>query len=943
METKANKNTLEIILDKKYAIRPFMTTDEIRNSNLMEIMDEKSKISIEEKLPYPIYINHDVDGEELMLKLEITDEKLSGIYITVERDMTSEEYHSGNIGNYAVVGNKQIPKLAGINQVEYRKVRELCKIYGKFPSEGNLTRSIKSLQDKIKKVSNEIEPINAEKAKLEEVINAFKAIDEIYSKYESSGFDENILNENLENIARYEKTKETLKTEGIKDEVELAKRIEKYEEDIEKLEKVRNNLIWESNQISDSYIAYQKYKEIGARKLRELKKEFICNLKAKDELKSICAYDKDKVTQYFYDEKIKVIDTNIEKLNKEIDAIGIVDELESDDNIDYLLEKISNNERYTKKNHPMNDVNRENEINKLVRSSIEDINENLYADLNAISELYNIESRMVGIQKEIDLKKDLIELQNEVKVLQEAKAKLEILDKYKPIMVTRDKHKDNELFKNSYEKKYEKEIKEYNKVESELKSLGISNWDDYNKKQSNHDAKEQELLKTKKISDKSGLDNVRVIDKITKYKSRRDDIIKNNSNLLYIDIDAYFEHKVKKEEGTKVVRESKSARRREDFDKILKEVKNVDEKVKLKEETKEQAKEEPKEEIKPKREIKPKEEIKPVVEEAPKKIENDIKKNEESNKTLKAAEDVSKVKQQKKEVKESKAKPAQAKSQVSNAKVKKQRPKRTFDQLKKELLCTLKAKDELKIISEYTKYDEVKNFCEGKLKQIETSIREVEKEISTMGVYGKSNVDDKINYMKEKFVFMSQVYNSSDREKYLKQYNSLKENQVREAVKEAIREMDLDTANEFKNINELYTIESKLAETQKGIDLKQEIISIEAEEKLLEEVKKKIDIVGKYSYFAAFASDAFYGNAYAKSFESQIEVYKKTQKELQELKITNKKQFKEAKKAYDIKRKKLSTDKNAEQVMNLNVNKEIEKIEGYRSKQNDIIKKLQTV
>lgn len=895
MEGKTNINTMELMLNDEYLIKPLMTIGEIKQSNLIEIMDEKSKINLEEDLPYPLFIKQVIDGEALSVRLDIVKERLMGIYIYLDQEGSLQSYSEGD-GDLGII---QIPQIEGINEVEHNKLQELCKIYGKFPSEDNLTGSIKSLQNKIKKISDEINAIISEKATLEEVDNAFKALDEIYNKYEVSGFDENILNENVDNIAKYEKTKELLKSTDINDEVELRNRIESYENKIGMLEQTQNNLNRESNQISDSYSAYQKYKDIGIRKLDQLKKEFLCNLKAKDELKTIFTYESDKITQQFCKEKIKTIDVNIENLDKEIKSIGIINEVVNDDNIEYFKQKVRDEERYLQQNHLLNDINKENDIKKIARNSMEDISSNMYNDLNVISELYNIETRISEIQKEIELKEDLIELQREAKILEDVKEKLEITDKYKPIITTRDKHKDNELFKNSYEKKYEKEIQEFNQAQSDLAELKINNWDEYNEAKDTYDKKEQEVLKTKSISEVEDLDNTKEFDKIAKYKSKRDDIIKKNSNLLDNDMEESSRLDDKTQE-TELDKDSLN-----ESEKSIENEKEVDK-------------------------------------------ESTVTKVEETNVAVKVTDNKNKAKQRKgiRDSKNNVTKTEQVQNnshvetnsnKANTEQVKVKKPK-TLGQLKNELICSLKAKDELNTVSIYSNDKEIKDFCENKIKELDLSIKNLDNEISPLGVLGKSEIDDKIKYLKEKL---------ADKKRYLREYVLLNdinmENQIKDIVKKIIVELDAEIGNEFKEINQLYTIQNEITEVQKGIDLKQQIIELEEEGKRLEDAKENLNTVSKYKHMMAFmttfSNDMFYDNVYQKSLDPQAQKYNQAQKELEEMKISNKKDYKESKKNYDSKKKRILSDKNVAQITNLDSAQELEKIENYKNKQNEIINK----
>jgi len=93
MGMKMDINTGELIIDEKYVIKPLMTVEEIRNSNLKEIMDEDSRVWLEKRPSHPIFIRTMIDGEEVSIELDII-KALVGINIKVDPLGVSECYHT---------------------------------------------------------------------------------------------------------------------------------------------------------------------------------------------------------------------------------------------------------------------------------------------------------------------------------------------------------------------------------------------------------------------------------------------------------------------------------------------------------------------------------------------------------------------------------------------------------------------------------------------------------------------------------------------------------------------------------------------------------------------------------------------------------------------------------------------------------------------------------
>lgn len=843
-----NINKAELIIDEKYIIKPLMTIEEIENSNLKKIIDKKSKIQLEEDTTYPLFIRRIVDGQEVNVKLDITKKRLAGIYITSNPDGISEYYNTDDKGKLGKINNIQILQIEGINEVEHKKVKELCNIYGRFPSEDNLDESVKNLQNKVKSISDQINDFNQKIINLESVEKANNAIEEIYNKYEESGFDENVLKENLDDIAKYEKVKETLKATDIKDNAEIRKTIEQHKSNIKKLEQTKNNLNVESKQISDSYNAYQKYKDIGTRKLNQLKKELLCNLKAKDELRNVFIHNNYKKIKVFCKEKIKEIDMSIENLDKEINIIGIRDKNKIDDKIDYIKQKLTDEKKYWEENNSLIDSREENEIKEIIKNAMEEMEPSVSDKLNAINELYNIENKIAEVEKEIELKEDVIELQEEGKILEIVKEKLEIMDKYKPIMAIMDDSLNNELFKESYEKKYGKKIKEYNQAKNDLELMEINNWDKYEEAKSAYDKKQKNLLEDKNVSEVTSVDNIKEFEKIVKYKSKQNEIVKKNSNLVNIVIDESFDICDKYDES---------------------------------------------------------------------KLDEDLLKDDETKNDLNVEDN-------------------QSSDSYSDSKKYEDIGENNLDQFKKELLCNLKGKDELTNIFVHNNDKSTQNFCKEKIKEININIENLDNKINIIGIADTSEIDDKIDYMKQKL---------TDEKRYLQENDLLndgdKENEIREITKNAMKDIDLNIWRELNVISELYNIQNEIIQVEKELELKENVLQLQQEEKRLEIAKEKLQIIDDNKYIMdtvhKYNNNNFVQNPYGNQFSKTIKKCNQAKSDLELMEIPNWDKYKEVKSIYDKKKKNLLVDKNGSNATRLDDTKQYQKIVNYKNKQNEII------
>lgn len=88
--------------------------------------------------------------------------------------------------------------------------------------------------------------------------------------------------------------------------------------------------------------------------------------------------------------------------------------------------------------------------------------------------------------------------------------------------------------------------------------------------------------------------------------------------------------------------------------------------------------------------------------------------------------------------------------------------------------------------------------------------------------------------------------------KYLEEYNSLndvsREKRIKAIIENCLVDLEPSLADEFREINELHSIQAKVAELQKVVDLKQQVIDLEQEGKDLENAKDNLGVINKYKY-----------------------------------------------------------------------------------------------
>lgn len=171
-----------------------------------------------------------------------------------------------------------------------------------------------------------------------------------------------------------------------------------------------------------------------------------------------------------------------------------------------------------------------------------------------------------------------------------------------------------------------------------------------------------------------------------------------------------------------------------------------------------------------------------------------------------------------------------------------------INKFKKDLLCRLKAKDELINIRENSESIEVKDVCEINIKNFDPSINRLEEEVKLNGDKYKEPIDDYIKYMKDK---ISDIKGYSEKEHPMK--DIMKEKSIQQIVEAVLK-----------------------------------VMKPEATENLLNTAKERLETLDKYkeivdTYNSKIVSKNSYGNKHA----SEIQEYNKAKKMLESIEINN--------------------------------------------------------
>lgn len=215
------------------------------------------------------------------------------------------------------------------------------------------------------------------------------------------------------------------------------------------------------------------------------------------------------------------------------------------------------------------------------------------------------------------------------------------------------------------------------------------------------------------------------------------------------------------------------------------------------------------------------------------------------------------------------------------------RPSLKLETVEKEILCQLKAKDELNFVFVQSKNDKIKEFCKEQLKEVDINIENLDKSMCENGELDKLIFDNNIVYLKEKVI---------DYKRYMSENNLLndinKEEEIKDIVINTLEEMNPVLTQKLKDINQLYNAEKKLAELRKenaeARMINDNLKELQKEKAILNTVKEKLVVLDKYKPIVdTYNSKILFKKSYRDKHSSEIQNYNKAKKYLDSMKINN--------------------------------------------------------
>ncbi len=291
-------------------------------------------------------------------------------------------------------------------------------------------------------------------------------------------------------------------------------------------------------------------KHLAQEQLLLKEKLFYC-LKSKDDLITLSSKTKDEKVRRYCSQQINQIDKQINKYQDAVNASAeLIGELEStlyDHKIEYLLNKtqlttIESGEKF--RGITVN-TEAESNIEEMYKDSMKKFESGLtdpidkYADMqkiNDIGKFYDLSQEIEKFEKisaviDNNVKKIKYiddELQKREKVLTKAKENLSKADQYKDIA---NKYENKRILKKSYQKKHEYEKSLYDRALVDLKSSGITNWQQYHSEKANFEKLKPVLENNKRIIQSSTPDKMELFKKLTPLKNQQLHIIKDTGEI----------------------------------------------------------------------------------------------------------------------------------------------------------------------------------------------------------------------------------------------------------------------------------------------------------------------------------------------------------------------------------------------------------------------------
>ena len=231
------------------------------------------------------------------------------------------------------------------------------------------------------------------------------------------------------------------------------------------------------------------------------------------------------------------------------------------------------------------------------------------------------------------------------------------------------------------------------------------------------------------------------------------------------------------------------------------------------------------------------------------------------------------------------------------------------DPFKRELLCTLKAKDNLNIIAIQTDDSKVKKICSEKLAEVDSNLEKVEGQIFLRGIIDKTTFDEKIDYLKQKV---------NNLQRYLPENKMLnndnKEKQINELSMDILESNKIDGCKFLKTINEFCDISSTViaeeTEIREMSKIYKQIDILENDEIDLAEIKCDLETIDKYKPIVEkYNQKKSFKKANENEHINEISKYNRAEKHLESKGITNWDQYNKAKEIHNEKEKELENKK----------------------------------
>jgi len=167
------------------------------------------------------------------------------------------------------------------------------------------------------------------------------------------------------------------------------------------------------------------------------------------------------------------------------------------------------------------------------------------------------------------------------------------------------------------------------------------------------------------------------------------------------------------------------------------------------------------------------------------------------------------------------------------------------DSFKRELLCNLKAKDNLNAIDIQTDDSKVKKICSEKLMEVNNNLEKVEGKIASRGIIDKTTFDEKIDYLKlkvknlQRYLPENKLLNDENKEKQINELsiNIIESNKIAGCK-------PLNTINEFCDISS--TVIAEETEIREMSKIYKQIDILENDKSDLAEIKCNLETIDKY-------------------------------------------------------------------------------------------------